>query len=293
MRGRLARLRHNPPGARLNTFADRISLFSQSLFALPLDTAIMATAEAGYPAIELACRDPHFGIDGARTDAGTVARGIRDAGLITSALSLFNSFTNEATLLHEVEQAATFIRLAPTFGARVVKLTPGPPASHDATETHWRLLDTAMRRLVPIADDVGVLLAFETHMRQLTDTLSGTRRLLDMAPSETVGVTVDFSNFSFAGEDLRRVIPALGSRMVNAHVKNGSLGPGGAWLFNDLATGLTDYAEVLPMLRDVGYTGHLAIECLGRDAASRPVETATRDLAILRRYIDAAGEASS
>jgi sugar phosphate isomerase/epimerase len=130
-------------------------------------------------------------------------------------------------------------------------------------------------------------------MRQLTDTLSGTRRLLDMAPSETVGVTVDFSNFSFAGEDLRRVIPALGSRMVNAHVKNGSLGPGGAWLFNDLATGLTDYAEVLPMLRDVGYTGHLAIECLGRDAASRPVETATRDLAILRRYIDAAGEASS
>lgn len=269
----------------MDPFADRISLFSQSLFALPLDAAIEATAEIGYPAIELACRAPHFGINLARTDAAQVARRVHDAGLTTSALSLFNSFTDEATLHRQVEEAGTFLRLAPTFGARVVKLTPGPPASAEATETHWRLLDTAMRHLVPIAEDVGVLLAFETHMRQLTDTLSGTLRLLDMAPSETVGLTVDFSNFRFAGEDLSEVIPAVGSRIYNAHLKNGVVGPDGAWLFDRLDTGLTDYGEALPMLRDVGYAGYLAIECLGADAAERPVETARRDLAILRGYI--------
>ncbi|HCQ01863.1 MAG TPA: AP endonuclease, partial [Candidatus Latescibacteria bacterium] len=35
-----------------------ISLFSQSLFALPLMDAIPTTAQAGYTAIELACTAP-------------------------------------------------------------------------------------------------------------------------------------------------------------------------------------------------------------------------------------------
>ena len=37
-----------------------VSLFSQSLFALPLYDAISATAMAGFHAIELACTAPHF-----------------------------------------------------------------------------------------------------------------------------------------------------------------------------------------------------------------------------------------
>jgi len=266
--------------------ADRISLFSQSLFALSLDAAVEATAELGFPAIELACRAPHFDVDLARTDAANVARHIRDAGLSVSALSLFNSFTEEGSLDRQVDEAVTFIRLAPLFGASVVKLTPGPPSSSEATEFHWRLLGDAMRRLVVVANDLGVRLAFETHMRQLTDTLAGTLRLLDIAPSDTVGLTVDFSNFRFAGEDLREAIPAVGSRMLNAHVKNGVLGPDGAWLFDRLDTGLTDYAELLALLRNAEYSGYLAIECLGPDAAERPIETARRDKAILQKYID-------
>ena len=273
----------------MDHLADRISLFSQSLFTLSLDAAIDATAELGFPAIELACREPHFGIDNARTNATTVARRVRDAGLDVSALSLFNSFTDEAALDRQVDEAAIFIRLAPLFGSQVVKLTPGPPGSDEATGRHWGLLGDAMGRLVAVAEDVGVRLAFETHMRQLTDTLAGTLRLLDIAPSETVGVTVDFSNFRFAGEDLREAIPAVGRRMLNAHVKNDVLGPDGAWVFGRLDTGLTDYGEVLFLLREAQYSGYLAIECLGPDATERPIDTARRDLAILRELIDESG----
>ncbi len=268
--------------------SDNISLFSQSMFSLPLGRAIQATAEAGYAAIELACRDPHFGVATARTDAESVARAVRDAGLTVSALSLFNSFTDDASHAEQMEEAATFIRLAATFGTSVVKLTPGGPASREATEKDWRLLREAIDALSPIARDAGVCLAFETHMRQLTDTLAGTLRLLDIAPPETVGLTVDFSNFRFAGERLRDAVPKVAHRMANAHVKNGVVGPNGAWLFGRLDTGLTDYAELLPMLRDVGYDGYLAVECLGPDASERPVETARRDLSILREYLETA-----
>ena len=268
---------------------DRISLFSQSMFSLPLREALVATAEAGYSAIELACRDPHFGIQTARTEADGVARRVRDAGLTVSALSLFNSFTNDADHARQVDKAATFIQLAPTFGTSVVKLTPGGPGSREAAEEHWRLLSDAIDALAPVAEGLGVRLAFETHMRQLTDTLAGTLRLLEIAPSETVGLTVDFSNLRFAGESLSDAVPNLAHRMVNAHVKNGTLAPDGGWQFGRLDTGLTDYAELIPVLHDVGYDGYLAVECLGPDAAERPVETARRDLLILRAYLEAAG----
>ena len=268
-------------------FSGKISLFSQSMFPLPLHAAIQATADAGFPAIELACRDPHFGIATARADAEAVARSVRDAGLAVSALSLFNGFTDESTHAQHVEEAATLIQLAPTFGTDVVKLTPGGPSSREATDEHWRLVGSAIDALAPIAEGVGARLAFETHMRQLTDTLAGTLRLLDIAPRETVGLTVDFSNLRFAGEDLRDAVPKVAHRMINAHVKNGELGQDGAWLFGRLDTGLTDYAELLPMLCDVGYGGYLAIECLGPDAAEQPVDTARRDLSILRGYLSA------
>ena len=55
----------------------RPSLFSQSLFALPLEAAIEVTAEIGFGAIELACSEPHFDAARARRAAdpgGTPAR---------------------------------------------------------------------------------------------------------------------------------------------------------------------------------------------------------------------------
>ena len=262
-----------------------ISLFSQSLFALPLMEAIETTAEIGFPAIELACTKPHLDLHTAREDPRSVAERIHDAGLKVSALSLFSNFTDRACLNDQIEEAETYIRVAPLFRTEVLKLTPGPPGSADATEEHWGCLRDALDRLVPLAEEVGVQLAFETHMRQLTDTLAGSKRFLRMATSDLVGLTVDFSNLTFAGEKMPEAISALGSRMYNTHVKNGTIGEDGSWHFHALDTGLTDYSEVLSLLREISYTGYLTIECLGPDTREKPFETAKRDLDILRQYI--------
>lgn len=264
----------------------KISLFSQSLFALPLMDAIEATARIGFSAIELACTKPHFDLETAVTEPKKVAKQIQKAVLKVSALSLFNNFTDRAGLDAQIEEAETYIRLASLFDTEILKMTPGPPGSAKATEEHWRCLAIALDRLVPVAEKTGVRLAFETHMRQLTDTLAGSKRLLEMAKSNVVGLTVDFSNLKFAGEKMPNVISTLEGRIYNTHIKNGTIDEDGGWHFHALDTGLTDYLEVLSLLREINYTGYLTIECLGPDANEKPIETAKRDLEILRRYLE-------
>jgi len=266
-----------------------VSLFSQSLFALPLDEAIAAAAKAGFPAIELACTAPHFDLDTAQRDADAVAERIQQAGLEVAALSLSNTFTDDDRIESEIESAETFIRLAPLFHTSLIKLTPGPPASADAQAGHWAWLAHAIDALAATAAQVEVRLAFETHMRQLTDTIESARLLLELAESDRVGLTVDLSNLVFASEDLPACVEALKDRTYHVHVKNGFIDDAGEWRFGPLDEGWTDYADVLPRLRDTGYDGYLSIECLGPDAAQRPIETARRDLALLKRLLANAG----
>jgi L-ribulose-5-phosphate 3-epimerase len=264
----------------------KISLFSESLFTLSLEDAIRVTRKAGYLAIELACKTPHLNLEIARYDSRRIAEMIRHEGLKVSALSLYNRFTDPACVKEQIEAAETFIRLAPLFQTKTVKLTPGPPGSADATANHWDCLASAIKRLVPVADEVGVQLAFETHMRQLTDTLASAQHLLEIAPSDTVGLTVDFSNLAFAGEPLCEAIAALKDRMYHTHVKNGYIDDAGGWHFQPLDEGLTDYPSVFGILRKSGYEGYLSVECLGPDAQQRPEQTARRDLAILKRLLE-------
>jgi len=255
----------------------KASLFSQSLFALDLSQAIATTAEIGFPAIELACTAPHFDLNTARKEPERIADQIQQAGLTVSALSLFNTFTDPDRLDEQIETAMTYIRLAPLFKTKVLKLTPGPPGSAEASEAHWRCLANALDRLIPIAREVGVRLAFETHMRQLTDTLASSQRVMESTPADVVGMTVDFLNLAFAGEEMPDVIYLLKDRMVHTHIKNGTMDSNGAWHFQALDEGLIDYVVLLNLLRDAGYTGYLSVECLSPQAAEMPGETARRD----------------
>ncbi|MDQ1328363.1 MAG: hypothetical protein QG641_1648 [Candidatus Poribacteria bacterium] len=264
----------------------KVSLFSQSLFSLSLTEAIKTTAEIGFPSIELACTKPHFDIETASKDPYRIAEQIRNEGLTVSALSLFNNFTDKTCLDDQIEKAVMYIRMATLFKTEVIKMTPGPPGSAIATEEHWHCLGIALDQLVPVAEEVGVRLAFETHMRQLTDTLAGAERLLKMTRSDKIGLTVDFSNLTFAGENISEVISVLAEHTYNTHLKNGTIGNNGDWHFKSLNDGLTNYLTVLSLLRDINYNGYLTIECLSPEASEKPFENAKRDLSILTSYLE-------
>ena len=264
----------------------KTSLFSQSLFALGLSDAIRATAEIGFEAVELACAPPHLDPQTAAARAEGVAREIRDAGLAVSALSLFNpDLATPERMEADVAAASALIRLAPCFETRLVKLTPGRPGSAQATQTHWQCLGDALQRLIPVARENGVRLAVETHMRQLTDTLASSQHFLYRVADPAVGLTVDFLNLAFAGENLPDVVRGLAPRMLHTHVKNGYRDEQGGWHFLALDRGMLDYAEILRLLRDVGYEGYLSVECLGEAAETDPIGTARYDYQVLCRLL--------
>ena len=267
----------------------KISLCSQSYFTLNLEDAIVAVGEAGYDAIELACTPPHFDVVQAKTRADETIDRIRNAGLAVSALSIFNTFTDPALLDKNVAETLAYIRLAPRFSTRIVRLIPGQPASAKAEKRHWGCLEEAISVLLPVSRNLGIRLAFETHMRQLTDTISTSRRLLDMATDPLIGLTFDPSNIAFAGEDPVEAIDVFGDRIYNVHIKNGIIDANGNWNFGCVDSGLTDYGRVLPKLIKAGYEGYLAVECLQPGLAEAPVEIAKRDLHSLQALIDRIG----
>jgi fructoselysine 3-epimerase len=269
----------------------KTSLFSQSLYALPLGEAIEATARAGYEAIEIACARPHFEPASTQAEneqnAAKWSRAIRSAGLRVSALSLFTELSKTETLQAQLARALGLIRLCPIFDTLLVKVTPGGPASAAAAQSNWDCLARGLEALTREARALGIRLAFETHMRQLTDTLAGSLRLVKLADKATVGLTVDYSNLAFAGERFPEAATALLPHTFHTHVKNGTIDAQGGWHFGPLDQGLTDYRKVLPALKDSGYQGYLSVECLGKDAQEKPRETIARDLEILRRFLGA------
>ena len=204
------------------------SLFSEILAALPADEAISATARLGYPAIELLCAPPHLDHGRARRDAAGVAARIRDAGLAVSVLSLHNSFTEPARLAEQLGNVRDFIALAPAFGTRTLQLDPGRPAAPDAGPEQWQCLARALRELAAMADGAGVRLAFHTTMRQITSTVAGAERLLDLAGADCIGVSADFCNLRINGDAPTRVIDRLGARIYHTHIKNGEVAADGS-----------------------------------------------------------------
>ncbi|MBU7004950.1 MAG: sugar phosphate isomerase/epimerase [Theionarchaea archaeon] len=263
-----------------------ISLFTQSLFPLNLEEAIIGASSIGYSAIELACAKPHLDNDAAVRDIDGIAELIRGFGLEVAALSMFNEFTSSDTLEVEIGIVDSFIEYAKVLGTDVIKLTPGKPASASTTEENWRCLGRAIDHLEPAARRAGIKLAFETHMGQTTDTLHSTEQFLEKFASPEVGLTLDFYNLAFSGGDLVEVVESLAEYTYHTHVKNGSVVAGSNPIFGRLDVGIVDYPKVIEMLDDIEYGGYLSIECLGPDARAAPLDTAKRDLEVLEGYLE-------
>jgi inosose dehydratase len=261
------------------------SLFSQSLFSLALEPAIQATAAIGYPSIELACVEPHFSSEIAAQRSNEIIELIQQNGLVVSALSLFSSFSDPNTVEEEIRRAYAFFKLAAAFKTNTIKITPGRPGSAEADDTVWACFQQAAFRLVDYAQSLGLRLAVETHLRQLSDRIESTQRILDMDPSETMGVNLDFCNLVFGGDDPVEAINRFRGRIYLTHIKNGS-NQDGTWDFRLLDDGMVDYPPIFNRLREIEYDGYCSVECLGPEAKEKPIETATHDYKILQNLLN-------
>jgi sugar phosphate isomerase/epimerase len=188
---------------------------------------------------------------------------------------------------------------ARAVGADVMRIVGGSRRTRPASfARHKRQLGGMLRRLLPAAEDHGVVLALENHIDLTADEMVDLMRSLD---SPWLGVCLDTGNNLRLHEDPVAVAEKLAPLARATHVKDIGVRRGDPkefafWPSVPLGEGLVDLGRVVGLLRRAGYRGLLAIEVdyLHPDYGDedRAVAASVRYLKALLAGDAAGGEAS-
>jgi len=153
-----------------------------------------------------------------------------------------------------------------------------------ATDAQWQAAVDGFRAIGDAAAEIGVRLAFETHMHYLHDTPQAARRLVDRIGRPSVGVNLDYANFvCFPGHTAPgEVVKALGSTLFYVHLKNLVRLSTGDHLRVGLADGEVNNRELVRAILRSGYRGFFGLE------APRPGDRewfAQQDIAYLKALL--------
>ena len=126
-----------------------------------------------------------------------------------------------------------------------------------ATEEMWNLTVDTYQQIGKGLEPLGVKFAFETHMRYIHDLPEPSRKLVDLIDSPMIGINMDYGNTAYFPKKptVTETIDIYGDKLFYAHLKNSVNKQGCA-----LAEGEINHRVYLKKLRDVGFSGPIAIE---------------------------------
>ena len=114
--------------------------------------------------------------------------------------------------LHE-ENLITYLGIAHEMGSPILRVVPDLGAFRPGPEE----MTTILRRMVPLLDESGVVLAVENHDRLSSSTLASVIRAI---ASPRVGICLDTVNSFGALDGPAIVVETLGPLAVNLHLKD-------------------------------------------------------------------------
>jgi sugar phosphate isomerase/epimerase len=190
---------------------------------------------------------------------------LEEGGLVVTALAGYRNLIAPDPAVREanIDAIRRCLELAPTLGTEVVATETGtrhPGGDWTDTpenwgETAWRLLDDALARLVPVAEQHGVVLALEATVKNVLRTQGQLLGVLDRFPSRHLQVVCDPYNY-LSGHLMpaqeraaRGLLERFEDRFVLAHLKD--VDPDGADVATpELGTGAFAQRPYLEFLRD-------------------------------------------
>jgi sugar phosphate isomerase/epimerase len=149
------------------------------------------------------------------------------------------------------------------IGAGVMRIVGGSRRTRPASfALHRRRLGNMLRKLLPAAQDHGVVLALENHIDLTADEM---RELVTSLDSPWLGVCLDTGNNLRLHEDPLDVAQKLAPLARATHVKDIGVRAGDPkdfsfWPSVPLGKGLVDVGRVVGFLKKARYKGLLAIE---------------------------------
>ena len=176
------------------------------------------------------------------------------------------------------------------LGTEIITLSTGTRDAEDMWRCHpendsveaWMDLAASLREALAIADDTGVVLAFEPEVANVVDSARKGRRLLDEMGSPRLKVVMDAANLFHAGELARmreildEAFELLGQDIVLAHAKD--LSHDGEAGHEAAGKGVLDYDYYLSLLDAAGFDGSLILHGLAETQVAESVSFLRRKL---------------
>lgn len=216
------------------------------------DEALQGIAEAGYSAVELSAVPgwtEHVDLD---ADQGELRRKLEGYGLDPVSLSAHSDLTTAEGLAHGVKA----VRWAADYGIPIVNTAVGGHQSADENEAAFLANIGAM---ADEAEQAGIAIGLEIH----GDIMASGRKslpLLEKISRDSVKVNYDTANVEFySGDKAVDDLEAIAPHLAHVHLKD-TAGGKGVWDFGAIGSGSVDFARVLEILEQAGYTGPLSVE---------------------------------
>ena len=232
--------------------ANPLAGHTNSYHTYGFDEALGGIAEAGYKHVELSAVPgwtEHVSLD---DDPAAVRRKLDGYGLTAVSLSAHSDLTTPEGLEHGLKG----VRWAADYGLPIVNTAVGGHQSADENEAAFL---GNIGRLADAAEDAGVVVALEIHgdiMASSTETLP----LLDKIGRDSVKVNYDTANVEYySGDTAVEDLPKIAPHLAHVHLKD-TTGGKGNWNFPAIGEGSVDFARVLEILRNAGYTGPYSVE---------------------------------
>ena len=209
--------------------------------------------EAGYRYIEFNCWHP-----GTLTPAAirSIKERCRDTGLEAVSLHIssvggvdFHGITKD--VCHKLRA----IDAACELGARRVVFSGSHPRG---SEGGMDAVITALRNIVPYAEERDVLICLENHESNTIENIGDYESIFAEIDSGHVGMCIDTGHFEAAGVSLDAVIDTFADKVNHIHLKeNNRFGTKDFCYFGE---GTTDNVHVVERMIELKYSGYLDIE---------------------------------
>ncbi|MGA2133820.1 MAG: sugar phosphate isomerase/epimerase family protein [Bryobacteraceae bacterium] len=194
-------------------------------------------------------------------------------GVRASGLSAHCPFMRPEISVPYLQKA---IRFAAAIGAPVVNTDEGirPPWIGD--DDIWPVMRYTLTAALRVAERYGVEIGIEPH-QSISRTTAGLCRIASLVDSPWLKINYDTGNAYLAGEDPYAGLQAVRERLVHVHAKDIALTHAEAERGKVTGTpvgcacgdGVIDWARVIGILRDTGWSGVLSCECGTSEQAVR------------------------
>jgi len=174
-----------------------------------------------------------------------------DSGLIPVAIHLNNGIGGE--LIKDFSHKVWAMEAVRLLGAERIVSSGLKRSAEGLAEAI-----TSLKALVPVAEDMGMLICLENHKDNVLETIEDYRRVFDAIGSKQVGLCIDTGHFDASGVDMDALIDEFSSRVNHIHLKENK--GKGEKRFARFGEGTTDNHHIIKRMVSLGYSGYLSVE---------------------------------